>query len=38
MHFVIPIVLSVLFYGERLGVVRVLAVVMTIISILLLRL
>jgi len=38
MHFVIPIVLSVLFYSERLGVVRILAVVMTIVSILLLRL
>jgi len=38
MHFVIPIVLSVLFYRERLGGVRILAVVMTIVSILLLRL
>jgi len=38
MHFVIPIVLSVLFYGERLHVLRMLAVVMTIVSILLLRL
>jgi drug/metabolite transporter (DMT)-like permease len=38
MHFVIPIVLSVLFYGERLHVVRILAVAMTIASIILLRL
>ena len=38
MHFVIPIVLSVLLYGEKLRVVRILAVLMTITSILLLRL
>jgi drug/metabolite transporter (DMT)-like permease len=38
MHFVIPIVLSVLFFGERLGAVRMLAVAMTVASIFLMRL
>ena len=38
MHFVIPIVLSVLLYGEKLGGWRILAVAMTVASILLMRL
>lgn len=38
LHFVIPIVLSVLFYRERLGRVRILAILMTVVSIFLLRL
>lgn len=38
MHFVIPILLSVLFYAERLGALRLVAVAMTIGSILLMRL
>jgi drug/metabolite transporter (DMT)-like permease len=38
MHFVIPIVLSVLIFGERLGAVRILAVALTVASIFLMRL
>ncbi|VBB46947.1 putative membrane protein [uncultured Desulfatiglans sp.] len=38
MHFVIPILLAVFLYGERLGLMRLLAVAMTIGSILLMRL
>jgi drug/metabolite transporter (DMT)-like permease len=37
MHFVIPILLSVVIYGERLGPLRILAVSMTVVSILLMR-
>ena len=37
LHFVIPIVLSVLLYGERLGPARILAILMTVVSIVLLR-